>query len=253
MSWKDESLLSWVTRQAPLWANSQILHWNDVFPRDDDFGVREFVIEERRSSNSTIDMRSVVGQWDHYAGQTWAEALFDPKWKPSKIRHCLNKADENPEYYFNGEVQDDISFNSVDGISWYSVNSGNHRTIIAKFLCEMYYEKTGHYPLVAGVSTTHYVVDWELYNFFKQLRKLQDHGIHVSFVRRSIRRSELYFSVGDYRFNRDGKYGQLKPNQFKAYARWVIQNDGALTRWDKFHHLKQVVFGDSRKLIYPNK
>lgn len=118
MNWKDEPLLRWLSRREPSWANDRILRWSDVFPRDTEPDVMGFVIKEHRNSNTTIDMRTVVGQWDHYAGQTWAEALLDPQWKPGKIKYNLERADENPNYYFNGEIQGDINLYSIDGTSW---------------------------------------------------------------------------------------------------------------------------------------
>lgn len=251
MNWKDEPLLSWLSRRVPSWANDQILGWADAFPRGEATDIMQFVIEEHSNPNTTIDMRTVVGQWEHYAGQSWLEALNNPHWKPWKMQNNLAEADHNPGYYFSGDIHGDVHFDSTDGIIWYTNNGGCHRTIIAKFLSEMCHEKTGHYPHVAGVSTTRYVVDWESYGLFKELLAYRDHGIHVSLQSREHLGS-LIFQVGDFRFNRDGKFEQLTAKQFCSYAKWIISNDAKLTKLDKLQHWRQFWFGDPAKLVFFN-
>lgn len=251
MNWKDESLLSWLSRNIPTWANHQILDWTDAFPRDDSVDVMQFVVGEHRHSNSKIDMRTVVGQWDHYAGQSWLEALNNPQWKPGKMEHNLERADHNPSYYFSGEIRGDVHFSSIDGTSWYTNSGGSHRTIIAKFLCEMCNDKTGHYPYVTGVSTTQYEVDWESYALFKALKKYQGRGIHVSLLSRE-HLGKLIFQVGDFRLRRDGKFGHLSAEQFRSYAKHILHVDAKTTKWDKLRHLGQFWFGNPGALILPS-
>lgn len=249
MSWKDEPLLTWLSGHNLSWGDDRILDWNDVFPRGTEADILQFVVAEHRSSNTSIDMRMVVGQWDHYAGQTWIDALQNPQYKPGKMRDAIAKADSNPNYYFNGDIKNGIHLCSTDGASWYSNTGGNHRTVIAKFLSEMHYEKSGHYPLVAGISTTRYVIDHESFDLFKALLAYREHGIHIS-VHPRRPNAPLVFHIGDFRFNRRGKFEHLNPDQFRSYARWVLKNDGVLTKWDMLAHWRQFWFGDPVRLVF---
>lgn len=249
MNWKNEPLLSWLSCRSLPWANNRILDWNDAFPRGTDVDAMRFVIERHHNPDAKIDMRTVVGQRDHYAGQTWLEALCSPQYKPGKMQGVITRADDNPNYYFSGAIQRGIQLSSIDGVSWYSDTGGNHRTVIGKFLSEMHFDKKGEYPLVAGVSLTRYVIDWESHDLFKKLLTFKDYGIHVSLQPREAG-SCLIFHVGDFRFSRRGKFEHLTAEQFCTYAKWIINNDAKLTKLDKLQHWRQFWFGNQEKLVF---
>lgn len=155
------ALLDWLTATPPTWANEQILNWEDLYKRQGEVDMLSFVIREVFEGNASLDMRNVVGQRDHYAGQTWLDAVNNPQCKEGEMRGVFRKYQENPNYYFNGEVQNGISVSSLNGGSWYSDNSGNHRAVLAKFACENVFQRTSEYPMVIGVRKHHYFVHIE--------------------------------------------------------------------------------------------
>ena len=252
-------LLDWINSTPPTWANDVIAHWNSVFSWQEPADMRLFIHREISESNTGLDMRTVVGQWDHYAGQTWLGAIQSPKLKPGKIHSCLRLYEENPEYYFNGEVANGISVDSLNGGPWYSHNSGNHRTIIAKFACQQIEEQTGHYPMVQGVRKHHYYVDmeaWSLASSFHQSDRTMV-GLKVRREKCAEYQTEeghvfeyvTKFSVRDSRFGKDARFGHLGRDDFVQYARWVLQNEGALTRTDKLRHHWHSIIGNHRGLL----
>lgn len=249
MDWKDESLLSWAST-PPSWAHSTILDWKEAFPREDELDVMKFVTAQTFEESVAIDMRLVVGQWEHYAGQTWLDALCSPQWRPGKMQNAIELADRNPAYYFNGEVKGGIHLSSVNGRDWYSNTDGNHRTVVAKFLSDMQFQKTGKYPLVAGVHTHTYEVDWESFSLFRALNSYKSIGIKA-YVKHESLSDPLVFFVADYRFNHRGKFEHLTPDRFRNYAKWVLRNNGTLTRGDVLAHYWQWWFTNPEKLVFP--
>lgn len=220
----------------------------------------DFITREVFEEHANIDMREVIGQRDHYAGQTWLNAAIDPQYKEGKMRDTFRLYETNPDYYFSGEVSNGISFSSLNGGTWYSDGGGNHRTVVAKFACDRVYEQTGVYPLVNNVSKHYYHVDIEAWTLFSRLRALVDKGIHVSVNR--VKQLEYKaggchtteyiprFHISDFRFNHRGRAEFLDASEFCKYAHHVLKSDAALTRYDKALHYWHFWFGDSNKLIY---
>lgn len=123
MTWKNETISTWIQHSPPCWATELIQNWADVFPRDSPQADVYDFIQHAHTGPGDIDLDTVVGQWEHYAGQSWLNALFQPQYKPSKMQRILAMADANPGYYFSTEPKD-IFFDSINGHAWYSHGGG---------------------------------------------------------------------------------------------------------------------------------
>ncbi|KAE8753584.1 hypothetical protein FSO04_44325 [Paraburkholderia madseniana] len=252
-----------VVENPPAWANETIRNWEEIFDRRGVADVLDFVTQEISEPLSQIDMRQVIGQDGHYAGQTWLEAVTDPQYKPSKMDSAFRKYDDNPSYYFSGEVRNDMYFSSLNGGPWYCDSGGNHRTIVAKFVCERLFRERGTYPLVCGVLKHSYFADLEALDLFKKLHEFRDRGIHVTVQRRQLSdylvsekhifEYEPTFFVADFRFDRDNLRSQwLSAQQFHHFARHVLKHDGRVTRFERLkHYWLQFACGDFSSLILP--
>lgn len=256
------ALLDWVTATPPTWANDQILNWENLYKRQGGVDMLSFVTREVFESNASLDMRNVVGQRDHYAGQTWLDAVLDPQYKEGKMRDVFRKYQDNPDYYFNGEVQNGISVSSLNGGSWYSDGGGNHRTVLAKFACENIFQRTGEYPMVMGVHKHHYFVAMEAFELFVQMHQLEEKSLHVSVGRETRERQEsagltainynVKIHVGDYRFSRGGRAQWLDAAEFVRFAKHVLKTNASLSTTDKIKHHWREFCGDRGSLIYQN-
>lgn len=265
MFWQDEPLIEWVKRNPPSWSNQIIKNWEDIFPHNGELNTHLFLLKSE-AKRQAIDMRTVIGQWDHYAGQTWIDALLKPNYKPGKIKNTVHLFDTNANYYFNEEKKE-IYFDSVNGKHWYSHGGGNHRTVIAKFGFAMAQEKTKCSKLLEGVFTTNYTVDWKTFNFYKELTKcIKENDLDILFSFERFRKNEIrkenchietfhtIFHVADYRYKfNGGLHSHITASQFCQFAEWVIESRGELTRLDKMRHLFQFLFGNNKNgLLYPN-
>lgn len=264
MEWKNEGLSDWVQHTPPPWATEQIRNWTDIFPRDfPKVDVYDF-IQYVHSGPGDIDLDTVVGQWEHYAGQTWLDALFNPKYKPSKMQRILTMADTNPGYYFSAEPKD-IFFDSIDGRTWYSHGGGNHRTVVSKFLHAMARSQSGCHPLLQSVHKAHYQVDWPAFNTFKQLQEfIKERGLNIAVSPWKIQLhrertdtyqteiSETAFYVTDYRFKSSGQSAHLPATEFLKFAHWVLDQEGKFTAWDVARNWTNYLFGKYQNtLVYP--
>ena len=221
-----------------------------------------FVTREVFESNASLDMRSVVGQCDHYAGQTWLDAVLNPQYKEGKMRGVFRKYQDNPDYYFNGEIQNGISVSSLNGSSWYSNGGGNHRVVLAKFACENIFQRTGKYPIVMGVRKHHYYVPMEAFELFLQMRQFEEKSLLVSVERKTTERQEsgglttihynVRFHVGDYRFSRAGRAQWLNSAEFVRFAKHVLKTNASLSTIDRIKHHWREFCGDRGSLIYQN-
>lgn len=257
----SKSLFEFVTENPPFWANNVIENWENVFVRSGSTDMMDFVTCEVYEDMAQVDMRQVIGQWEHYAGQTWFEAASNPQYKPSKMRTMFRLYDENPSYYFSGKVANGICLSSLNNGPWFSVSGGNHRTIIAKFACERVFQETGVYPLISGVAKHQYYVDVEAWELFKQLRVFADHGIHVTVKRQRLEdrclrgkktiEYELAFHVADFRFNRNGRKQWLPTDEFSRFARYIVRQNAAVTSLERLRHYWLCFsHGDVDSLIY---
>ncbi|TAM51510.1 MAG: hypothetical protein EPN57_17240 [Paraburkholderia sp.] len=252
-----------VIENPPAWAHETIRNWEEIFDRHGMADVIDFVTREVSEPLSQIDMRQVIGQDGHYAGQTWLEAVTDPQYKPSKMDFAFRKYDENPSYYFSGEVKNDMYFSSLNGGPWYCDSGGNHRTVVAKFACEHLFRESGNYPFVCGVLKHSYFADLEAFDLFKKLLGFRDRGIHVTVQRRQLSKDsvgrkntfeyESTFFVADFRFDRHNmRSGWLSAQQFRHFAEHVLKHDGGVARIERLkHYWLQFVRGDFVSLILP--
>lgn len=250
------ALIDWVVSNPPPWAHDKILSFEEIFDRRGPVDALKFVTSTTFEPNSTMDMRDVVGQWDHYAGQSWFDAATI---QDGKMRNVFAQYEVNPLYYFSGELKDGISCSSIDGKVWYSQNSGNHRTVVAKFACARLAQETGQYPVVSGVCKVKHDVCQEAYQLFLEMHRLNCQQIHQSVERVKLdcndsshltSQYELRFHVCDFRLSRSGRCQHLTTEEFCNYARWILSTDAVLTRYEKWTHYWTFMFGDDRRLIY---
>ncbi|MCX9156516.1 hypothetical protein OPU71_10325 [Niveibacterium sp. 24ML] len=260
-------LLAWVRETPPAWANQTIKSWDDVFPRSGAVDVLNFVSEERWCVGD-IDINAVVGQWDHYAGCTWRDAILEPKYRAGRMVNVLHMLDKNPGYYTAriGEAKE-IYFSSVDGESWYSDGGGNHRTIVAKFALAFAAEKSGRPVTLTNVHLHQYEVDWHCHSLYLRLRALieeRDLGINIHFerhrlaqVEKGVERFGTVFFVTDWRhtgnaLSNRALMNHLDSQEFCAYANWVLASDGVLSRQDRIKVGWQKWFGrHPNSLVFP--
>lgn len=259
----NSTLLEYVYQSPPGWAQETICEWETVYIRRGEVDMLDFVTRETFEHSVPVDMREVIGQCGHYAGQTWLEAVRSPQYRPGKMRSVFRMYDINPSYYFNGDLKGGICLSSINGGPWFSDSGGNHRTVVAKFASERIFEKTGNYPHVAGVSKHYYYADTDAYNLFRKLLPFRDLGVHVSVERRlkhEIRVAgrntadyEPMFFVSDSRFGRHTRSQWLSSLQFRSFARHVLKQNGKITRRDRFkHYWLQFGRSDFESLIYTN-
>lgn len=257
MDRKDENLVDWLVRNPPYWAHDVIRDLEQDYPYNDPqdgLGLREFVYLTE-FSNSNVDPEKIVGQRDHYSGQSWFDAIIDPKLSLGKMRECLRLADCNPDYYF--QDLSGIHLTSYDGQNWYSDNDGNHRAIIGKFLLAMIAVRTGEKHCFPHVSIMRQHIDYTCRSIYLQLNKLineaqVDIDLNVASVPLpgSVGQSEIRVFVSDNRWGKNlERFGWLSPAEFAKFADWVIACDGVLSKWDKLKNS----FGssDHQKLYYP--
>ncbi|MCX7177050.1 MAG: hypothetical protein NT159_24640 [Proteobacteria bacterium] len=254
------SLFDWITNSSPDWANHTILNWEDIYQRCDDADMLQFITCEVIENNTSIDMHEVVGQRDHYAGQTWLQAALTPQYKEGKMNDAFRLYEENPNYYFSGALNNGISLSSLNDGPWFSDGGGNHRTIVAKFCCGRILQQTGVSPLVINVAKHHYTVDIEAWEYFARMRSMAEKGVHDCITRvtdsesrtsnRVTSEYQQSFDIGDYRFNSRGRHGVLDSREFCIYARHVLKTNGELSKYEKALHHWNMLFGDMHKLIY---
>lgn len=247
-------LLNWITDNPPIWASQTILDWDDIHPRGGENDIIHFITRETFENNATIDMREVIGQWDHYAGQTWRDAALNPQYKDHTMLRTFKEYQANPDYYFNGELGNGICLSRQNGGPAYSVNGGNHRTVVAKFACAHVTSKTGEHPFVRSASCHHYLVDMESRDIFTEMLGVKKINVFVRNEEVSngpvagnhtiVR--DLKFDIWDCRFTHDRR-GLLSPSEFRKYATYVLENNGIPSRWDWVRHF----WHNDKRLIYP--
>jgi hypothetical protein len=245
-----------LTKPQP-WAQQIIAEWRDVFAVQHGVCLEDFVVHEYQRRDAHMDMRRVVGQSGHYAGQPWREAALTPQYKPGKMRAAFARFERNPGYYFNGELDNGILLSSIDGQNWYTDGGGNHRTVLAKFACDRIARHTGRYPLVRGVSTCHYQPDMQAWHLFCQLRQRHAEAISLSVTRQALRPIavpggtdlawQLRFFVLDRRFGGIPRAGHIDAKQFCAYARHVLAHDGKPSWRDR---VLNCLIADPDRLVY---
>lgn len=254
--WKDRSIREWIVRERPSWAFDVIRSWDtDAKEHRPNWEVFKTEIVH---ANAEIDPTRIVGQWDHYSGQTWWDAFWEPKYKVGKMRAVERQSDENPLYYFQSGMHD-ISFDTFDGgRRWYS-RQGNHRTVIGKFLLAMAHAKTGtlaHFPIV---PVTYFSSDEPTFSAFHSLlacieenqllihvdaRSITLANLQVNGSQRTIK--EPYIFVSDGRLSNLGQAARMDPVTFGRYASWVIESRGRLKLRER---LTSMFFGSGDEVI----
>jgi hypothetical protein len=135
--------------------NDTILSWDKAFPSS----KQKFVVQENRKEKQTVNLSKVVGTHHQtYAGNmTWRELLNSGQ-RMQGPDGWISKVDKNPKLFSESSMPyHDIHYGTVDGENYYIIGEGNHRTTIAKFLFAL----QGVEPLLQGVTTTTYTVDWK--------------------------------------------------------------------------------------------
>lgn len=121
--------------------------------RFDEHVFREKITQVAHLENARIDLSLVAGtEHPDYYGSTWAELIGQP---PGHDRCVLKRLNLNlqqlaasAEYYLSAEKKEHWSFYLLD--DQYFISSGNHRTVLGRFLLEL----NGLPAIVHGVSVT---------------------------------------------------------------------------------------------------
>ena len=208
----------------------------------------QFLLRTRRA-NRSIDVRQIVGQRVHYAGQTWLSTIDDDR-RSAKMRSCMEMADADPWYYFTPAERHHFGLVSFDGVEWYS-NTGVHRAIVAKFLHAYFEEETGFHPLLHNVPTVQHFVDQETLGHYLTLdRLILELGLPITMSVKSGPRIDEACSehedvfespriyVADRRLS-DGAVQQsrmLTAKAFAVYANWVCSTAGEVSRADRVRY-----------------
>ena len=236
------------------WSQQMIAERRDMLPEKHGVSVEDFIVREYQRHDAHMDMRHVVGQTEHYAGQSWRDAALEPQYRPGKMRAAFAQCERNPDYYFNGELANGIKLGSIDGRKWFTDGGGNHRTVVARFACDRIARQTGRYPLVRGVSTCHYQPDLQAWQLFCQLRQRHAEAIFLSVTRVAIPGGNdiawrLQFFVVDRRFGGIPRAAHLDTARFCAYARHVLAHGGQPSWRDR---IQDWLIDDPDRLVYPS-
>lgn len=121
--------------------------------RFDEQESRENVIQVAHLENARVDLSLVAGtEHPDYYGSTWSELIGHPQGHDRSVLKRLNlnlqQLAASAEYYLSEDKKEHWSFYLLDG--QYFISSGNHRTVLGRFLLEL----NGLPPIVHGVSVT---------------------------------------------------------------------------------------------------
>lgn len=243
-------IVNWVNANKDRfkWFNDKILEW-DKLKIDNGKDFKSFIFTENIEENGAINARSIKGQWNHYAGNTWINALLYPNYKPSSMKKVIWLANDNPTYYFSSDRKADICYVSFDGEHWYS-SQGNHRTVVGKFVCEYETYVNNNKQMIRGVDKIRYYVDWEAVKLYERLTKfVRNNGINLQITVEKIDISRYCFEpvffihlfkdknyeckkhksnkllelLKIFFFTDNNKYLQLDRWEFKIFANWFIK------------------------------
>ncbi len=142
------TLLDRALEQAPHWAEEKILTWDE---NDFDQNVAPFVISEYWNDSDSVNVFRIVGtkHWN-YQGKTWINMLQTGK----RMAINLPLHQSNPGYYLDQKhKKPTMSYVTLDGITYYVADDGNHRSTIARF--DFHYAAR---TMLHGVRTTHYSI-----------------------------------------------------------------------------------------------
>lgn len=189
--------------------------------------------KKSESEISDLETKKIVGQWGHYAGQTWGGALLRPKYKANKMRDVLKLYDSNPIYY--KEDRNDLSFSSFDGENWFSTEGNNHRAVVARCLGEL-----GIVESLKCVKLTRHYIDVEAYKTYCKLQKfifLKKLPITIS-PYLPVEPGEVNVIVIDNRLSQNS--ASLTRGEFLAYARKVFESPEFCTMTKYRFHLSSL-------------
>lgn len=241
-------LLDWIKASPPAWASERIGNWNDVYPTDRGVNINDFVTDIVTQKRAMLDMREVAGQWEHYAGQTWLDAVLNPSINAYKMKRTFRDYESNPEYFFSGELDGGITVKSLNGSPWFS-DTGCHRTIVSKFACERIAESAGSYPMVCGATATSITADLVAWELACQLRQFEKEGLFV-FPRHEVISAVNSTSVSHEQrrlmidWAGSGRNELLTPGEFKRRAQRVLNPSAPTSLSERL--LKGLGFGSSK-------
>lgn len=249
MLWKRLRLVDWIGTHIPDWAHETIRSWDQAIEPACGVFALQFLLRTRRA-NRSIDVRQIVGQQVHYAGQTWLSTV-DPSQRSGKMRECLERVDVDPWYYFTPAERHHLSLVSFNGAEWYS-NTGVHRAIVAKFLHAYYQAETGFHPLLHNVPTVQHFVDQDTLDQYLKLDRLV-HELKLPITMSvksgprmadaSIEAEEMFEAPRIYVTDRrlsEGSVHQsrvLTAKAFRVYASWVCATAGEVSRKDRVRYV----------------
>lgn len=156
----DEALNILGLVSPPPFSDLMLLNWKEKWKT-----VGDFVIESSTVEGTTININKVSGtSHPSYAGQTWTYLLTSSQ----RINQRLEDFKRNPNYYLRTLPSDDIvSYHLIVGEEDLYIDTGNHRSCIAKF----YLHKLGINDL-HGVQVRNYTIDTKFMAAFNSLKTM---------------------------------------------------------------------------------
>ncbi len=228
-------LINQLQTDMPPWSNHIIRCWEDDFESFNDFSHGMLKLEI-----NSIDVTTIVGQRDHYCGETWYDAINGKHINHDyKMLRNISHHDNNPLYYFDANTKDDWSLLTFDNKSWYS-DEGNHRTIIAKFAFHVS-QQHGllHSNLLQGIKLFKASIDMEAHRLFNECKDLiREEGLNVHIdgpIKDRYTQWEPRIRWYDERYPRKHRRrgGFFNMDEFKEFASEFLRDDGRIRLRDK--------------------
>lgn len=156
----DEALKILDLNSPPPFSDLMLLNWKEKWET-----VSDFVVESNTVEATSININKVSGtSHPSYADQTWTYLLTSSQ----RINQRLEDFKRNPTYYLRTLPRDDVvSYHQIVGEEDLYIDTGNHRSCIAKF----YLYKLGINDL-QGVRVRNYTIDTKFMAAFNSLKAM---------------------------------------------------------------------------------
>lgn len=157
----SEEFLNNINIKKCKWANDKL----ELFDLGK-FQKFKYFITKYSKTNQKILLSSIVGT-DHFSygnKETWLSMLSNGKRIEKNLRSYLDK----PNFFENHDKYNyphNLSYSTINGSDYYISGSGNHRTIIAKFV---FAEQPNKY--LNGVNITYHKINYDFYNAYQELK-----------------------------------------------------------------------------------
>ena len=178
----DDRFRQQILAQPPAWAHELLQPWDAELLNQ----KMPFVRREYWTDQGSVNVFNVVGTWHaSYENKPWLYLLEHGRRMP----HNLDWLARNPGYYTGTELKKPtMYFATLDGLTFYITDDGNHRTCLARF----YFYERGLTQL-HGVTIRQFDVDeafWQLYQQIMALIKQHRLMIYVEPKRELLQRDD---------------------------------------------------------------